>query len=224
MSNAILILGNSGTGKSTSIRTLPPEQTFIVNVLGKPLPFRGSSKNYTKLSADGTEGNFYTSDDSQKIMRSINLVNTKRPEIKYMVIDDFGYTVSNSFMRRSKETGFGKFVDLGKDAWEILKAVNEVREDLLCFITMHSDIDQNGRSKPKTIGKLLDEKVCVEGMFTCVLHSDVSDGKYYFITNDDGSHKMAKSPMDLFKSVHIPNDLKMIADTLEAYYNEDIII
>ena len=84
MNNSILILGDSGTGKSSSLRTLPPEQTFVVNIVGKPLPFRGSEKKYTKLSADGLTGNYYCSDDAQKIKRAIILVNEKRPEIKYL--------------------------------------------------------------------------------------------------------------------------------------------
>lgn len=220
MSNAVLIIGESGTGKSTSIRTLPSEQTFIINVLGKPLPFRGANKAYTKVDKEG-KGNTFTSDEHNKIKDAINYVNLKRPDIKYLVLDDFGYTISNDFMKKALINGFQKFTEIGRDAWEILKTVNEVREDLLCFVTMHSDVDMAGRSKPKTIGKLLDEKVCVEGMFTVVLHSIVSDGQYYFITNHDGSH-MAKSPMGMFANNAIPNDLKMVSDTIHAYYNEDV--
>jgi len=220
MSNAVLILGESGTGKSTSIRTLPPEETFIINVLGKPLPFRGGKKMYRKVDAEG-KGNYFASDNHVRIKEAIEYVNSKRPDIKYLVIDDFGYTISNDFMRKALVNGFQKFTEIGRDAWELLKSVNEVRDDLLCFVTMHSDIDAAGRSKPKTIGKLLDEKVCVEGMFTVVLHSIVNDGQYYFVTNHDGSH-MAKSPMGMFKENAVHNDLKLVADTIHAYYDEDI--
>ena len=112
MSNAILILGQSGAGKSTSIRNLPPEQTLIINVIGKPLPFRGAKSMYTKLSSDGLTGNYYASDDHHAIMRVIKLVHLKRPEIKYLVIDDFGYTLTNSFMRKASEKGFRVAINL----------------------------------------------------------------------------------------------------------------
>ena len=220
MSNAILIIGESGTGKSTSIRTLPPEETFIINVLGKPLPFRGSNKKYVKVNASGV-GNYFASDNHQKIKDAITYVNNTRPDIKYVVIDDFGYTITNSFMRKALIKGFEKFTEMARDAWEILNAVKEMRDDLTCFITMHSDIDAHGKSKPKTLGKLLDEKICVEGMFTTVLHSIVVDGQYYFVTNHDGAH-MAKTSIDMFQTNRIPNDLKLVADTIHNYNNEDV--
>ena len=117
MSHSVLILGESGSGKSTSIRTLPHEETLIINVIGKSLPFRGSKNKYKKLSPDGLEGNYYASDDHSAIMRIIKLVNEKRKEIKYLVIDDFGYTLTNSFMRRASEVGFKKFTDIGEKWW-----------------------------------------------------------------------------------------------------------
>src|SRR5947208_3108195 len=91
MSNAVLVIGESGSGKSTAIRTLPPEETFIINVIGKNLPFKGANKKYTKLSVDGLTGNYYCSDNAANIRRVINLINTKRNDIKYLVIDDCGY-------------------------------------------------------------------------------------------------------------------------------------
>jgi len=221
MSNAVLIIGESGTGKSTSIRTLPAEETFIINVIGKSLPFKGANTRYVKATKD-TPGNYFASDDHMKIIQIIKYVNEKMPHIKYLVIDDFGYTISNDFMRKALINGYQKFTEIGRDAWEILKLSNETRENLTCFITMHADTDSMGRSKPKTIGKLLDEKVCIEGMFTIVLHSVVSDGSYYFITNHDGQH-MAKSPMGMFNDIKIANDLKNVVDTMHDYYNDEIL-
>ena len=103
MSNAILILGESGTGKSSSIRTLPPNETFIINIIGKSLPFKGSSRNYTKLSADGLSGNYYCSDNPSQVKKAIKLVNEKRPEIKYLVVDDLGYVIMNDFMKKCRK-------------------------------------------------------------------------------------------------------------------------
>ncbi len=221
MSINVLIIGESGTGKSTAIRTLPADQTFLINVINKPLPFKGSNKLYTKLSADGLTGNYFATDDHAIIMRLINLVNTKRPDIKYLVMDDAGYTLTNDFMKGALQKGYEKFSILARDFWEIMKTMNETRSDLLCFMLMHSDVDSQGKSKPKTIGKMLDEKVCIEGMYSVVLHSVVNDGAYSFITNNNGN-LMAKSPMGLFDTQIIPNDLLFVSEKINEYLNKDI--
>ncbi len=153
MSNNILILGESGSGKSTSVRTLPPESTMIINVIRKPLPFRGFKKKYPILSSDGLTGNYYASDDPKAIIRLINLVNNKRPDITALVIDDFGYMITNSFMRKSTIKGYDKFSDIGKETFEVLDLISNLRDDLFCFVMMHTEIDMNGRYKPKTVGR-----------------------------------------------------------------------
>lgn len=221
MSNNVLIIGQSGSGKSTSIRKLPPNETFILNVINKPLPFKGASKNYVNISADGLTGNYYATDDHSRIMQLIKTINLKRPDIKYLVVDDMGYTLTNDFMRSALVKGYDKFSTLAKDAWEVIKSLNETRSDLICFMMMHSDIDQQGNSKPKTIGKLLDEKVCIEGMFTVCLHAVVNDGQYYFVTNHDGTH-MAKSPYGMFDKSKIPNNLMIVVQNINNYLNEDV--
>ena len=118
MSNAILILGESGTGKSTSIRTLNPDETFIVNVIGKPLPFKGAKSKYMPLSADGLTGNYYATDDTATIKRVISLIDKKRADIKTLVIDDFGYTITNSFMRKANQRGYERFIEIAKDMFD----------------------------------------------------------------------------------------------------------
>lgn len=215
MSNAILIIGESGTGKSTSIRTLPPQETFIINFADKPLPFRGYKKNYTPLSTDGTSGNVYVADEHTKIIRAINLVNTKRTEIKYLILDDFGFTISGEFMRKAQMKGYDKFTEIGSNAWRVLDAIKGLREDLFVFVTMHTEIDNNGRSKPKTVGKMIDQYVVIEGKFTYVFHSLVTDSGYFFLTNNDGQH-MAKTPLDMFP-MKIDNDLLHIVNTINDY-------
>lgn len=220
MNNAILILGESGSGKSTSIRTLPPEETFIINVIGKSLPFRDANKNYKPLSTDGLTGNYYCSDKTFDIKRAINLVNKKRPEIKYLVIDDLGYNIMNDFMRNALVKGYEKFSSLGKDFSDLINGVNELRDDLFCFCMMHVESDNQGRTKPKTVGKMIDQYVCIEGKFSYVLHTLVNDGRYQFITNSDGIH-MSKTPMDLFPQ-HIDNDLMYVVDSINIYLNGDI--
>ncbi len=221
MNNAILIIGESGTGKSTSIRTLPPEHTFIINVIGKSLPFRGSSKNYTRLSPDGLTGNYYCSDNAAQIKRVINLVNTKRPGIKYLVLDDFGYMVMNEFMSKALIKGYDKFSELAKNFGDVINMVNDLRDDLFCFLMMHIESDQQGKTKPKTVGKMIDQYICVEGKFTWVLHTLVNDGNYKFLTNYDGMH-MAKTSMGCFSHQLIDNDLMMVVDKINEYLNDEI--
>lgn len=220
MSNAVLILGESGTGKSTSIRTLNPEETFIINVIGKPLPFRGASSKYKKLSADGLTGNYYATDDTTTIKRVINFIDKKRPDIKTLVIDDFGYTISNSFMRKSNQKGYDKFIEIGKDVFDILDIITNLRDNLFCFVMMHVETDANGKSKPKTVGKMIDQYICIEGKFTTCLHTVVSDGNYQFLTNNDNQH-MAKTALGMFDSLYIENNLQFVRDKMHEYFNEE---
>ena len=216
MSNSILILGDSGTGKSTSFRNLEPQNTFIINVLDKPLPFRGWKANYTKLSSDGLTGNYYESDDHDKITRIIKLVNTKRTDITNLIIDDFGFTITNTYMRRSREPGFNKFADIGKNAWDLISSLRGLRDDLNCIVTMHVDIDQLGKYKPKTIGRMIDQYNIIEGSFTYVFQSVILENKYKFVTNADGCH-MAKTPMGCFDEFYIDNDMKEVIQQINNY-------
>lgn len=221
MSNTTLIMGESGSGKSTSLRNLNPNETFILNVLNKPLPFKGFKKNYFALSGTGEIGNYYSSDEYEKIMRIISLVNTKRLDIKNLVIDDFQYLMGNEFMRRVTERGYDKFSEIGQHAWSVINALIKCREDLNCFVLSHTDIGENGKMKCKTIGRMLDDKITIEGMFTCVLHTVVEDGRYKFLTQGDG-YRIAKSPMDMFEDKYIDNDLYFVNQKMNQYFGEDI--
>lgn len=223
MNNSILILGDSGTGKSTSIRTLPPEQTFILNVIGKQLPFRGNSTKYTKLSADGLTGNYYISDDAKTIKRVISLINAKRPEIKYLILDDFGYVTMNAFMKRALLKGYDRFSEIASEFDTAFEMVNQLRDDLFCFVMMHIETDKQGKTKPKTVGNMVDQYINIEGKFTQILHTTVVDGTYKFITKNDGVH-MAKTSLDLFDTLTVDNDLLMIANRINEYNNEDITL
>lgn len=220
MSQAVLIIGDSGTGKSTSIRTLPHEETFIINTIDKPLPFKGSSKLYKKVCEENPKGNYYSTDSSQEMLRYIDAINQRRPDIKYLIIDDFGYVITRDYMSRALIKGYDKFSEIASSAWNVLDKIKGLRPDLTVFVIMHSDIKDDGIARPKTIGKVLDDKVKIEGMYTHVLHSLIVDGKYCFLTQHDGQ-RTAKMPMDMFDSNIIPNDLKLVADAMSAYYNLD---
>ena len=120
-------------------------------------------------------------------------------------------------MHRSLEKGYEKFSAIGKNAWLIINALTQARDDLYCFVLTHSDTDLNGRSKCKTIGKMLDDKICIEGMFTVELHSLISEEGYTFLTQNDGIH-IAKSPFEMFASKFISNDLNFVRTHLKDYF------
>lgn len=216
MSNAILILGESGTGKSTSIKNLDSNETFIISVLNKPLPFRGYKKKY-RAERDGEKlVNYYFTDRSDYIEKSIKRIADYRPDIKNIIIDDFQYMMSGEFMRRAKERGFDKFTDIGLQAWNVLSKLLTYRDNLNIFVLSHTESNQDGVSKIKTIGKMLDEKITIEGLFTVVLHTDVNDSGYNFLTQFDGK-KIAKSPDGMFEDKLIDNDLQFVIDKINEY-------
>ncbi len=229
MSNTVLIIGQSGSGKSTSLRTLDPKSTFIINVLDKALPFRAFKKNYSPIRSllddEGvktaqTEGNYFASDKWDAIIKVINNIDRHRPDITTLVIDDWQYILSYEFMRRVSEKGFDKFNDLANHGWSTIDTCMNTRSNLSCFILAHSDVDSTGRSKCKTIGKMLDEKITIEGLFTTVLHARVIDGQYLFQTQYDGEY-LAKSPMDMFPEFLIPNDLLAVKKAIEGYFSAE---
>ena len=221
MSNTSIIMGESGTGKSTSIRTLDPATTFIINVMNKPLPFRGYKKQYTLVSKDGQTGNYYSSNNYDHITIVVNKINEMRLEIKTLIIDDFQYLMSNEFMNRALERGFDKFSEIGKHAYDLLKLLPTLREDLDVFILTHSEANELGKMKIKTIGKMLDQVIVIEGMYSTVLQTELTNGDYHFITQGDARH-IAKSPMGMFETREIPNDLAFVKQKMSAYFNEDV--
>jgi hypothetical protein len=217
MANSILIMGESGTGKSSSIRQLNPKETFVINVLDKALPFKDFKKNYI----GGVGGNYYATDNAASIQTTITSISQKRLDIKTIIIDDFQYIMANQYMRSAKEKGFEKFVEIGQSAWKIIRESTALRPDLSTFILSHTETDPFGKVKCKTIGRMLDEKITLEGMFTVVLHSLIVDGKYKFLTQNDGVHN-AKSPLDMFDKSFIDNDLLYVKEKMAAYYGDEI--
>lgn len=224
MSRIIGIVGESGRGKSHSIQFLDPKKTFIINVFGKDLPFKGWMNNYTEFSKENPTGNYYSSTDSTKIVNILKNIN-HRPEIKTIVIDDFQYIMSAEFMNRAQEGGWDKFNDIGKHAWDVINTAKNLRNDISCFITFHAEtITENYKPKEKikTIGKVLDDKVTLEGLFTVVLFAGVShnsekeDTEYYFNTQTDGV-TTAKSPEGMFSNNKIPNNLQYVLNKIEEY-------
>ena len=208
MSIAAFILGESGTGKSTSMRSMNPAETLLIQAIKKPLPFRSSGWKY--LSKEG--GNILVCDQSAQNIAAMH--KTQRPII---VIDDFQYILANEFMRRTDERGFDKFTDIGKHAWDILCAASSLPDHVRVYILSHTETSESGRVKAKTIGRMLDEKITIEGMFSIVMRTSIINGQYLFSTKNNGSDTV-KTPLGLFDADHIDNDLAAVDAAIVDYY------
>lgn len=205
MAIPVLIIGKSGGGKSTSLRNcIDNENWNLINVLGKPLPFKGKIPQVV-------------TDDYNKVMGCI-----KGSKAHSIVIDDAGYLITNYFMKNHSSKGAGNAVfsmynTLADNFWNLIEFIKKLPDDKIVYIIMHEDIDDFGNVKPKTIGKLLDEKLIVEGMFTIVLRCVYESGKHLFVTQAiDGS--VSKTPMGMFEELQIDNDLLFVDKTIRDYY------
>jgi len=204
MAIPVLIIGKSGSGKSTSLRNCK-EGFNLIKVLDKPLPFKG------KIPCGVT-------DDYNKVMSWL-----KGAKEKSIVIDDAGYLITNHFMNNHASTGKGNGVfslynEIGDKFWNLVQFISlQLPADKIVYIMMHEDTNDFGDIKPKTIGKMLDEKVCLEGMFTIVLRCVSSENKHMFITQSSNG-AVSKSPIDMFESLEIDNDLKIVDQKIREYF------
>lgn len=210
MSTSIFILGQSGSGKSTSLRNLNPRRVLLIQSIRKPLPFRSADWQY--ITAENPNGSILVSDNAQEIIHHINM--TRRPIV---IVDDFQYVMANEFMRRSSERGFDKFTEIGVNAWSIITAANNAHPQKRVYILSHTEEDQLGKTKIKTIGKMLDEKITLEGLVTICLQTAVINSQYVFTTQNNGNTTV-KAPMDMFSTDHIENDLSVVDDAICEYY------
>lgn len=200
MGIGVLVLGESGTGKSASLRNFTKDEAGVINVVGKPLPFRSEIATYH-------------TDNYMLVEQAL-----KKSKLKAMVIDDSQYLLANEYMKRSGERGFDKFTDIAKNFWTLIDMVQrELPEDMIVYFLHHTERDANGNEKAKTIGKMLDEKITLEGLFAICLKTSVEDGRYYFRTRNNG-HDTVKTPMGMFENEKIDNDLKLVDETIREYY------
>lgn len=198
----VLLIGKSGSGKSASMRNFKKEEIAIVNVLGKPLPFK-NDLNAPKC------------DNYQTILNSI--AKTKK---KTIVIDDANYLITNEFMSKSSIKGFDKYNELANNFWNLIQGIKTLEGGKTVYLIMHEDIDEDGNIKPKTIGKLLDDKVNIQGMFTVCLRSMFENGNYIFRLKTNGQD-CVKTPIGMFADEEMENDLKKVDEIIRDYYDLD---
>ena len=201
MAIPVLVLGQSGTGKSYSMKNFNEDEVCLISVQKSLLPFRKKFKETV------------VTDDYIKIIKAMKATNKK-----VIVIDDTQYLMCNEFMRRATERGYDKFTEIAQNFWSlVVQEVNSLPADVIVYLLCHTATDENGVEKMKTIGKLVDEKITPEGLFTIVLKTAVSDGKYAFVTQNNGKDTV-KSPEGMFTTYAINNDLKYVDEKIRNYY------
>lgn len=210
-STVIYVIGKSGRGKSTAIRSLDPEYTYIINCVGKLLPFP-KGRQYTPNK------NLLVEQNALKIIAAMKKVSSAG--FKNLVIDDIQYVMAGEFMLKALERGYDKFSIMARNMWNILITATNLAPDMKVYIMAHEE-DTGSERRFKTLGKLLDEKITPEGLAPIVLFADMEPQDkgtklYYLSTQTDGVTS-AKSPMDMFPD-RIPNDLKLVSDRIDEYY------
>lgn len=196
----VLILGESGSGKTASLRNFEPEEIGIFNVASKPLPFRKKLKTANGVS--------YAT-----IIKILS-----KPTRKTYVIDDSQYLLAFEFFDRAKETGYQKFTDIALNFRNLIQfVISKTPEDVIVYFFHHVERTDDGHIKAKTVGRMLDEKLTVEGLFSIVLMAQTNGKDHWFLTQNDG-YNTVKTPMDMFQELKIDNDLKMVDQTIRGYY------
>lgn len=221
-SKLVGIVGATGTGKSTSIKHLNPEETYIINVAKKELPFKGSEKLYNTENK-----NYKEVDDANEITRLLKTISEKAPHIKNIIIEDSNYIMGFNMVAKATEVGFTKFSVMAKDMVDLFRTARQLRNDITVFYLTHPEEIMDGQDiigyKIKTAGKLIDNQVLLEGLLTVCLYTNVEENKdgttnYQLITNRFRKIP-AKSPDGMFQELKIPNNLQIVADSLTNYYN-----
>lgn len=205
MATAVLIMGESGSGKSASLRNFAPNEISVFNVTSKPLPFKQGKTKIPKI-------------DNATYTDIANAL--AKPNKRAYMIDDAGYLLSFEMFKRANETGYGKFTDMAKNFFDMLDFINtQLPSDIIVYITMHTEDDSEmHKVKVKTIGKMLDQNLKIEGLFSIVLRAVQTEDGYKFVTRDD-MVSTAKSPIGMWEEDMIDNDLKAVDTTIREYYD-----
>jgi len=230
VSRAVFVIGESGSGKSSAIRTLNPSDTFVINALNKDLPFKGSAKNYTLWHKEkNPDGNLVITANSEVVLKWLQHIDAKMPHIKNIIIDDNTFLTSLELLRRSRETTWEKYTDIANNFVALANVSKSLRDDIVVYILHHTKEDGDGLLEEKTnramsYGKLIDEKLCSqEAQFTIVLlakKENTDNGlEYVFYTRD--AHSTAKAPHGMFENDKIPNDFEYVRKAIECFYDDN---
>lgn len=226
MANVCMILGKSGTGKSTSLKTLNPKETVVLNVLKKRLPFKGSNSLYNKESK-----NLFEVDDYAQTVTLLGNIGKSAAHVKNVIIDDMIYIMRKEYFKRAKETGYGKYTELAQHFQQIISTCEGLRDDLNVFFILHSEDIQSDKVnvgyKVSTIGSLIDNQynpieVVPMVLYSAVKYDDKGNPQYGFYTHRcmEGTIEIpAKTPADMFEDDFIPNDLGYVVEKMNEYYN-----
>ena len=225
MANIIMLLGKSGTGKSTSIKGLDPKETVVINVLGKRLPFKGSNSLYNKENKNLFQRETYTD-----IISLIQNISDKATNVKNIILDDFIYVMRKEYFSRAKETGYGKYTELAQHFQQIISTCEKLRDDLTVFMILHSEDVQSDKVttgyKVSTVGNLVDNcynplEVVPMVLYSSVKYDDKGNIEYGFYTHrcKEGVVEIpAKTPDEMFEEDFIPNDLGYVVKKMNEYY------
>lgn len=221
MSKLIAVVGDTGSGKSSSIQHLDPEETYIINVAKKELPFRKSKSMYNR-----EKKNYKEVSEATEIQRLLRVLSDTAPQIKNVIIEDANYIMGFNLVAKATETGFSKFSIMAQQIVNLIQSAKDMRDDMNIFYFSHLEEVEDGNEiatyKMKTAGKMIDTQIKLEGLFTVVLYAitetkgDKTD--YFFVTNRYRKYP-AKSPIDMFDELKIPNNLKVVVDKIKDYYN-----
>lgn len=199
MGVGVLILGHSGSGKSTSMRNCTPDRFGVINVQGKPLPFK-------------TELKTLNTDSYADITKALNA--SKAGSI---VIDDSQYLMSHEFLNRATEGGYQKYSEIGQHFYNLLETIRKLSDNKIVYLMHHIERADDGYEKAKTVGKMVDNYICVEGCFTIVLKAVATNQGYFFRTRTSGQDAV-KAPLGMFPAEEIDNDLMVVDDTIRDFY------
>ena len=200
MASIVMVIGQSGPGKSTSLRNFKKGEASVINVSKKPMPFP-------------CELPVLNCGDYVQIKELL-----KKSQAPSIIVDDAQYLIVTEYMKKADERGYDKFVQLAKNFWDLVNfCITELPDDKIIYLLGHSERSDDGREHFKTVGKMLDGTCCLEGYCTVVLKTQVEDGKYYFCTHNNG-YDTVKTPLGMFEEDRIDNDLKAVDARMREYF------
>jgi hypothetical protein len=225
MANVCMILGPSGTGKSSSIKGLDPKETVVLNVLRKRLPFKGSNSIYNTENK-----NLFPVDDYSQVVNLLGSIDKKALHVKNVILEDMTYIMRKEFFKRAKETGYGKFTEIAQHFQQVISTCESMRDDINVFFILHSEAIQSDKTtvgyKVSTVGAMIDSQynpveVVPMVLYSAIKYDEKGNASYGFYTHRcmEGTVEIpAKSPADMFEDDFIPNDLGLVVKAMNEYY------